>query len=272
MKGHGEMENILYADQLISVVMPAFNAEKTIGQAIRSVLNQTHKKLELIIIDDASTDKTLPIATEYAQTDARIRILRNSENSGVSCSRNSGVKAASAEWIAFLDSDDMWMPDKLERQCRTVLNSPSCSICFTGSSFTDERGQPCDYTLSVPGRLTYYDLLKQNLISCSSVLVKKKLLEKYPMAEDPMIHEDLATWLNILKYEPYAVGINEPLLIYRFHKSSKSGNKLRAAKMQWKTYQTAGISRIKSIPYFVIYAWRNIKKYLHIQKGLDRMC
>lgn len=257
---------------LISVVMPAFNAEKTIGQAIQSVLNQTYKKLELIIVDDASTDETLSIAGEYARKDTRIRILKNMKNFGVSQSRNHGVEFANADWVAFLDSDDMWMPDKLEKQYQMILDNPSCSICFTGSAFMDEHSHRYNYILSVPRQLVYHDLLKQNLISCSSVLVKKEVLKKYPMMNDPLIHEDFATWLEILKNESYAIGINEPLLIYRLCKSSKSGNKLQAARMQWRTYHAVRITRLEAIYYFIAYARRSVKKYRLICKSSDRTC
>ena len=257
-------------EMLISVVMPACNAEQTIGQAIESVLDQTHKPLELIIVDDGSTDDTLSLAAEYAERDKRIRILENETNCGVSYSRNHGVEAANAEWIAFLDSDDMWTPQKLEKQCAEISANPSCPLFYTGSAFMDEYSEQYSFILSVPEQLTYNSLLKQNLIYCSSVLVKKAALLKYPMMSLPMIHEDFAVWLNILKDEPCAVGIDEPLLVYRLSRNSKSGNKLRAAVMQWRTYRAVGIGRFKAIPYFISYAWRNVKKYTKILKSSDR--
>lgn len=258
------MDNRSCEELLVSVVMPAFNAEKTIGQAIRSVLKQTHRKLELLIIDDGSADGTLSIAEAYAKQDERIRILRNGGNRGVSYSRNHGVKEARAEWIAFLDSDDLWAPEKLEKQIPAINSNPSCRLFYTGSAFVDEQGEGYEYILRVPERLTYRDLLKQNLISCSSVLAEKAALEEHPMQRDPMIHEDFATWLNILRDGACAVGVDEPLLIYRLSGKSKSGNKLRAAKMQWRTYRAVGLGRVKAIPYFMVYAWRNVKKYKKI--------
>ena len=264
------MSEHIQEDSLVSVVMPAFNAEKTIAQAIQSVLNQTYKKLELIIVDDASIDHTLQIAMAYAKNDARIRIIENMENLGVSCSRNHGVELALGGWIAFLDSDDMWQLDKLEKQCKAILINPSCSICFTGSAFIDEYDHFYRYILPVPEQISYRELLKQNLISCSSVLAKKETLKLHPMICDPMIHEDYATWLKILRDEPYAIGINEPLLIYRIRKHSKSGNKFRAAKMQWRTYKVVGIDWFNSIQSFAAYAWRNLQKYAQIRKSSDR--
>lgn len=256
---------------LISVVIPAYNAEKTIEKSIQSAIGQTYSDLEVVIIDDCSQDGTVKIATDYAKTDDRIRVLQNQTNKGVAFSRNRGVEAAKGEWIAFLDSDDRWDMSKLEKQADLLEQNPSCSLCFTGSAFENGEGIGCSYTLAVPEKMEYHDLLKQNLISCSSVLVKKEILIKFPMKSDPKIHEDLATWLKILQDGAEAVGIDEPLLIYRISSQSKSGNKLQAARMQWKTYQVAEIGYWKSIRYFFIYAWRNIKKYLHIIKNFEKV-
>lgn len=255
---------------LISVVIPAYNAEKTIGKAIQSAIGQTYSDIEVIIIDDCSQDGTVKIVADYAKKDDRIRVLQNLTNKGVAFSRNRGVKVARGNWIAFLDSDDRWDMSKLEKQAALLEQNPSCSLCYTGSAFENSEGIRCNYTLHVPEKMKYHDLLKQNLISCSSVLVKKEVLIKFPMKSDPKIHEDMATWLKILKDGAEAVGIDEPLLIYRLSSQSKSGNKLQAARMQWKTYKVAGIGYLKSTRYFFTYAWRNMKKYLHILRNFER--
>lgn len=254
---------------LISVVMPAYNAEKTIEKAIQSVIMQTYSNIEVIVIDDGSQDETVNLAASYAQKDHRIKVVQNQSNKGVALARNRGVEEAKGEWIAFLDSDDRWEPSKLEKQSDILRKNPSCHLCYTGSAFENDEGIRSSYILSVPKQLRYHDLLKQNLISCSSVLVKKDALIAFPMKSDPMIHEDLAAWLKILKDGSAAVGINAPLLIYRISSKSKSGNKLRAARMQWRTYREAGIGYLKSIKYFLIYAWRNIKKYFHILSDFE---
>lgn len=258
-----------YEDILVSVIMPAYNAEKTVAQAVKSVLGQTHRKLELIIIDDCSVDATVNTALKLADDDNRVRVFRNGTNSGVAVTRNQGVASAAGDWIAFIDSDDMWEPQKLEKQLRAISAYPQCSICFTGSAFIGEENQNYRFIMEVPPKITYSDLLKQNLISCSSVLVKKKTALKYPMKGDPMIHEDFAVWLCILQNEPYAIGINEPLLIYRLSKSGKSGNKLRAAQMQWRTYRCLNICTKETIRNFVIYILRSFRKYTAIQNSVQ---
>ena len=256
------------ATTLISVVMPAFNAEKTLEQSIRSVLQQKHQNLELIVVDDASIDATYAIARELAQKDARVKVYKNVQNLGVSETRKKGIAKASAEWIALLDSDDMWDAYKLEKQCEKMKAYPECPFFFTGSAFVDEDNQPSKYTLHVPEQMTYRALLRQNLISCSSVLIRKELLETFPMPKDPMLHEDYAAWLQILRTIPYAVGIDEPLLIYRLDKNSKSGNKRKAARMQWRTYQYVGLPFFQTAVFFASYALRSLKKYTSIHRGM----
>lgn len=255
-----------YADVPVSVVMPAYNAEKTIGESIESVLNQTHQCFELIIVDDGSTDASLKIAFEYGRKNSKIRVIRNMGNLGVAESRNNAIQVANYNWIAFLDSDDMWEPTKLEKQLDIVSRYPSCSICYTGSAFMDANGNRLQYVLPIPEKITYEELLKQNLISCSSVLAKKQALLQYPMPSTVLIHEDFATWLQILRNEPFAIGITEPLLIYRLSATSKSGNKLIAAKMQWRTYKHLAIPAPKAAWMFAFYAFRSLKKYKAIRR------
>lgn len=251
----------------ISVVIPCYNAEKTLGRTVDSVLAQSYKNIEIILVDDVSKDSTLNIAREYEKKDSRIRVIAKDVNGGVARARNDGVKAASYPWIAFVDSDDYWTADKLDKQIAVVESDPSVGIVFTGSAFISDEGKMFDYTLQVPEKITYNELLSQNLISCSSVLVKKELMERNPMPTDKDIHEDFATWLAVLKESKFAVGINEPLLIYQISSKSKSGNKLYAVKMQWRTYRCAGVGFFKAAKHFVIYAYRSLKKYGGIYKS-----
>lgn len=158
---------------MISIIMPAYNAQRTLHQAVDSALCQTHQNIELLIIDDFSSDSTGQIAEEYIKQDRRVRLLKNGKNLGVAVSRNRGVDAARGEWIAFLDSDDAWTEDKLEKQlsCAVVRHG---EFIFTGSAFMDADGNRKVGLLHVPEQVTYKELLKQNVISCSSVMIKKK--------------------------------------------------------------------------------------------------
>lgn len=252
----------------ISVVMPAYNAEKTIEKAMDSVLSQTHGLLELIVVDDCSKDGTAAIISAYAQRDSRVRMLSNATNSGVSVTRNNGIRAATYEWIALLDSDDYWEPNKLQAQLSAILERPEAAICFTATAYINEKGERSEYILRAPSKVTRKDVLKQNVISCSSVLARREALLASPMRDKRNIHEDLAVWADILSKTPYAVGIDEPLLIYRVSSTGKSGNKVEAAKMQWRTYRVCQVPLLKSVYYFTVYAWRNVRKYRSVKNGM----
>ena len=244
---------------LISIVMPAYNAISYIEKAIDSVKSQTYENWELLIIDDKSTDGT----SDYLDTihDDRIHVFHNDINRGTSYSRNKAIHEAKADWIAFLDGDDMWAPTKLEKQVALLEENKEAQFIFTGSAFVNDQGQKMKYILTVPEKITRDEILQQNLISCSSVLVKKSLVMRYPFPGNAMIHEDFAVWLQILREVDYAYGVNEPLLIYRLADHSKSRNKLKAARMNWQTYRFAGVDFNKSIRSMCVYAVRGLKKY-----------
>lgn len=246
---------------LVSIIMAAYNSEKTIGIAINSILVQTYTDWELIVINDCSKDRTVEIVTSY--TDSRIRLLQNDKNSGVSISRKKGMEAANGEWIAVLDSDDAWAPDKLEKQIK-LANDTGAELIFTGSAFMDDDGKPIDWQLHVPTTLPYRELLKQNLVSNSSVLVKATLYKQFYAIGDEM-HEDFAIWLGITKTGRVAYGIDEPLLIYRVASSSKSSNKVKAAKMNWNTYRYVGLNPVAASYYMCWYIVKGLLKYRHLK-------
>ena len=253
----------------VSVIMPAYCAEKTIQRAILSVLSQSHHNLELIIINDASTDSTDTIIKQFAKEDARIHILQNEKRLGVAASRQKGVLTAQYPFIAFLDSDDAWESNKLSQQIDVLINDPNCALCFTASKFINDTGQTSAYVLHAPDKVTYKELLNQNVISCSSVLVRREDMLKYPMPDADMIHEDYAVWLHLLQQYPYATGIDAPLLIYQISAASKSGKKIQAAKMQWNTYRYCNLPFVKACISFVNYAIRNLKKYTSIYQQMS---
>lgn len=256
-------------EKKVSIIMPAYNAEKYIEEAIYSVLAQTHKEWELIIIDDCSSDNTEQIVLKYVSKDTRIRYLKNPVNLGVSKSRNLGIKKSKNDWIAFLDSDDCWENDKLEKQLKLFEQHPEGKLFFTGSGFINEEGNKSSYVLQTPEKITFRKLLKQNVISCSSVLAEKRLLLEHPMEGD-FLHEDFVVWLKILQEKKYAFSVDEPLLLYRLLQQSKSSNKKKAAQMTWWVYRTIGLNILESLYYFIWYTCKNLKKYRKIQKGFGK--
>lgn len=256
-------------NNLVSVVMPAYNAAGTIDSAIASVLRQSWRELELLVVDDASSDATGEIVRGWAARDPRVRFLPQSRNGGVSRSRNIGVEAARGEWIAFLDSDDLWRSDKLEKQLALTERHPEAGLFFTGSGFITQDGMRCGHVLRVPESVDYRALLRQNVISCSSVLVRRELMKRHPMENDA-IHEDYAVWLRILREEPLAWAVDEPLLIYRVSASSKSGNKGKAALMYVKTLRTVGVPLPSIVWNSMIYSVRSIRKFRAIAASRTR--
>lgn len=229
-----------------SVVMPAYNAARYIEEAVRSVTAQSVADWELLIIDDCSSDGTAEIAGRLAGEDPRIRVLRNEKNAGAAKSRNRGVAEARGEWVAFLDSDDLWRSDKLEKQLELIDRHPDAALTYTASAFIDENGEAYSYVLHAEPRVTYGRLLHRNLLSCSSVMVKRELMLRHPFP-DGELHEDYAVWLALLRELPCAFGVDEPLLVYRLSKTSKSGSRVKSGRMIYGSYREAGYSPAVSV-------------------------
>ena len=248
---------------LVSIIMAAYNAEKTIEQAIDSVLSQTYTNFELLVVNDCSKDRTAELVKGIAATDGRVRLISNVKKSGVSYTRKHGLEESNGSWIAILDSDDAWAPEKLEKQIE-LQNRTNADLLFTGSAFMDADGHPIDWYLHAPAEVTYRQLLKQNVLSNSSALVRKELYARHYAVGDGM-HEDFAIWLSILKEGKKAYGVDEPLLIYRIAKSSKSGNKIKAAKMNWNTYRYVGLNPIEAAYYEGWYMIKNVIKYTNLK-------
>lgn len=250
---------------LISIIMAAYNTEKTIEQAINSVLCQTYTNFELLVVNDCSKDRTVELVKDIVAKDSRVRLISNVKNSGVSYTRKHGLEEAKGDWIAILDSDDAWEPEKLEKQI-VLQRRTNADLLFTGSAFMDSEGHPIDWCLHAPKEVTYRQLLKQNVLSNSSALVRKELYAKYYAIGDGM-HEDFAIWLSILKEGKKAYGVDEPLLIYRIAKSSKSGNKVKAARMNWNTYRYVGLNLMEAIYYECWYIFNGIRKYRNLRNN-----
>ncbi|GAK03718.1 probable glycosyl transferase [Geomicrobium sp. JCM 19037] len=244
---------------LISVVMPAYNAETYIEQAVESVLAQTYQHLEIIIVNDASTDHTALIVEDMAAQDDRIRICHNEQNRGVSFSRNLAISCATGEWIAFLDSDDAWHHEKIASQMRLV-EQKGAEFIFTGATYMDEQSNMYSTVFQVPKEVRYQNLLKQNVISCSSVMIKRKFFEKLQLERDDL-SEDYLAWLTILRTGIVAYSVNEPLLIYRISRHSKSGKKVRSIQMTYRVYRHIGIWQPAALFYTMSHLMKSLKKY-----------
>jgi teichuronic acid biosynthesis glycosyltransferase TuaG len=243
---------------VVSVVMPAYRCRETIGKAVESVLAQK-VPLELILVDDQSPDHLEEVLAPYLE-DTRVHYIKNPVNQGVAKSRNRGISLAKGDYIAFLDSDDWWLPGKLEKQLSRIKKDGTV-LCSTGRQLRSYEGEDKGKYIPVREKITYRNLLSHNSIACSSVLVKKEVIEEFPMDHDEC-HEDYITWLKILKKYGCASGVNQPYLQYRMSPKSKSGNKLKSAKMTFQVYRYMGYGWLRSCLYFCSYAIHGILKYV----------
>jgi teichuronic acid biosynthesis glycosyltransferase TuaG len=240
---------------LVSVVMPAHNSQGSLSESVQSVLAQAYKDWELIIVDDASRDETLALARQFASDDPRIRVLPLDQNVGVAEARNRGINAALGQYLAFLDSDDLWLPDKLQTQIDFMRSSGA------GFSFAQYRRIARDGSLSnpvkVPRTVSYESLLRGNSIGCLTVAIDRYQIPEISMPK--IKHEDYVTWLKILKRGHVAYGIPKDLARYRVGSSSVSSDKRRSASWTWNIYRRVeGLSLIKSAWCFLHYTARAI--------------
>ncbi|MBQ0213166.1 glycosyltransferase family 2 protein [Proteus vulgaris] len=240
-------------NELVSIIMPAFNAEKTIKSSIESILNQTIKDFRIYIIDDNSIDTTSKIIHSF--NDERIIYIQNNNNQGVSKSRNIGIKKCKGKYIAFLDSDDQWFSNKLEKQLELLENGWDV-VCSNYITFTENNN--LNRRLS-PEIISYEKMLLSNFIGNLTGIYNSSSLGKFYQKEKG--HEDYIMWLEILKITNKAYCIQEPLAKYRVSDTSLSGNKLKAIQWQWSIYRDElNLSLIKSSYYFINYIFNALKK------------
>lgn len=246
---------------LVSVIMPAYNAENYIRDAITSVIDQTIADWELIIVDDCSTDRSYEIAATMALADERIRVLKNEVNSGVAKTRNRGIRYAEGQYIAFLDSDDVWISEKLERQL-DMIGISDAAICYCSYQIIGPLGEPVKADYLVPPKVTFADILKENCIQCSAMMIPADIVRQHLFNTD-FYHEDYILGLDILKNGAFACGCQEVLLKWRYLNNSRSFNKKNSARNRWRVYRKYlhfGIGR--SIYLFICYSLAGLRKYL----------
>lgn len=246
-------------DILCSVVIPVYRCEKYLAESVHSALGQTVQNVEVLLIDDCSPDESSQVARRLAEEDSRVRCLYHQENLGSAAARNTGVQAAKGEWVAFLDADDIWLPDKLEKQLK-VLENTGKVLCCTGAVFFREDGSRGDHLAQVPPSIGESRLRYGNVIITSSVLVKREVMQQFPM-ERSDLQEDYIAWLKILRQYGDALGLNEPLVRYRILEGSKSYNKVTSALRTWRTYRFMGWPLVKSVGYFLSYIVHGLRRY-----------
>jgi len=245
---------------LVSVVMPVYNAERFLRQAIDSVLNQTYQNIELIAVDDCSKDNSLQILTEYQENDSRVRVIKQKQNQGVAHARNRGVQLAKGEFIALLDSDDVWEVEKLDKQV-LLLSQADADIAYCSLDFIDENGIQIKRPFVVSSKTDYNRMLVKCEFTCSTIMVKAGLLKAHPFRSE-YYHEDFLLWMELMKLPIKAVGDQTILMHNRQSSQSRSNNKVMAAKHRWKIYREAlGLGFFQSCMVFLGYAVNGVLKY-----------
>lgn len=249
-------------EPLVSIITPVYNAAKYIAETIESVIAQNYKNWELILVDDNSTDESVSVIRPYLKDD-RVNLIELAENEGAAKARNTGIKAAKGELIAFIDADDIWKKDKLKKQIE-FIRKKDIAFSFTSYDFGDENAHSAGKTVVAPEMLTYKKALSRTVIFTSTVMFNLgetkagKRLAKEDIYMPQIASEDTATWWKILRSGYTAYGLDEVLTIYRRPAGgSLSSNKGTAIKRIWNLYKkNEGFGTIKSIRYFIPWAIR----------------
>lgn len=265
---------------LVSVVIPCYNASRTVTESIDSALHQdmhfessqqigrgSVQRMEIIVVDDCSSDDMGAVRARY-RGDPRVRFYRNEKRLGVAKTRNRAVLRARGQYVAYLDADDIWAPDKLKKQFARIYKT-GCVLCCTGRALMNPDGTYTGRVIGVKEILTEKDLLRQNPVNCSSVVVLTDVAREYPMVHEDA-HEDYVSWMNIIRKYGQVCGVDEPLLLYRLSDSGKSGGKLKSARMTYRAYRYMGFSTLKSCMCFISYALRGVLKYRGHRTGKSK--
>ena len=239
--------------------MPCYNMERFITDTIQSVIHQTHADWELLITDDASTDGTVKLVQSLAENDSRIHLNVEAKHAGIAPSRNRCIQEARGRFLAFLDADDLWHPNKLQRQLQYMLEH-DVGFSYSAYDLVDESGKPLEKTIKAAGDLGYKDYLHNTIIGCSTVMIDTDKIGAV-VVPDFRTSEDTATWLNILRRGFKAYAIDEPLTSYRIRSQSASSNKFKAAADLWKVYRRQEkLPLPKALYSFSSYVFHAIKK------------
>lgn len=245
---------------MVSIVIPVHNAENFIGDTIRSCMAQSFRDWELLLVNDHSEDASEEIMRSLIEEchdrglTNDIRILQVEEGHGAAIARNTGIRAAKGRFIAFLDADDVWEPEKLEEQMGFIEDNKA-AFSFTGYEFADETGIGIDKIVHVPERMTYSQALKNTTIFTSTVIFDTSILDKKLIEMPDVPSEDTATWWKVLKSGYTAYGLDRPLTLYRRSGNTLSSDKGKAIRRIWNLYRNVEkLSPMKSAWCFLHYA------------------
>ena len=249
-------------DELISIIVPVYNAERHLAETIACVRAQTCREWELLLVEDGSADGSLAEIRRCMEEtgDSRIRLICQPSNMGAARARNRGLAEARGRYIAFLDADDLWAPEKLEKEL-FFLREKGAAFVFTGYEFADSQGQGTGKVVHVPERLTYRQALSNTTIFTSTVMFDTEKIPRQELEMPVIKSEDTALWFRILRSGYTAYGLDENLVSYRRTGGSLSANKLEALRRIWNLYRRAeGLGLWESLGHFVLWAVRAVKR------------
>ncbi|MDT3778182.1 glycosyltransferase family 2 protein [Nitrospira sp. MA-1] len=245
----------------VSIITPVFNGSEFLEATIDSVISQTYGEWEMLLVDDVSTDNSWDVIQSFVEKDARIKGWRLPSNSGAAKARNFAIKQATGRFIAFLDDDDLWLPEKLQKQVEFSLAN-SAVITHTNYEYMDASGKRLGKVIRAHKDVTYQEMLTCNYIGCLTAMYDTDKIGSKIYMPDISKRQDYALWLNILRRGHHAYGLNEMLALYRTGGNSLSKNKLSSAMYTFKVLtEIEGISRLKAIHYFVKHLMLGIRKY-----------
>ncbi|MFW5982907.1 MAG: glycosyltransferase family 2 protein [bacterium] len=252
---------------MVSIITPAYNSAAYISEAIESVLAQTFPQWEMWIVDDCSIDNTAQIVESYSQKDSRIKLEKLSQNVGPAEARNIAIRRAQGRYIAFLDSDDLWHPAKLEKQLNFIKNTGYAFIFSNYLRIKGKEGKRLNEII-VPYSIDYRMFLRNTIIGTLTVLIDRDKIGYFEMPNVRSSH-DMALWCELLKRGFKAYGIREVLAYYRVHEGSNTANKIKASRDVWKVYRKVeGLVFFTSLINFVFYAMNAVRKRIYYKNPL----
>lgn len=247
-------------EKKISIITPMYNGEKYLNEMIESVINQTYKFWELIIVDDFSVDSSCDIVRKFMKKDSRIKLINQKKNMGPALARKKAIENSNGEYIAFLDCDDFWEPKKLELQIKFMKENKSLASC-TSYKIISENTKVRYKPFKVINKINYKSLLKKNYLSCDTVILKKEIMNSL-IIETNKKHEDYILWLSLIKKVKVVHGLELELANYRKRNNSRSSKKIENIIEIFKIYKNKEkINIFLSILYTTMYIVNGIWKY-----------
>ena len=249
-----------YVKGLVSVITPVYNCEKYIERTLQSVFAQTYKSIEIVLVDDQSKDRSAELIAKYQAIHPEIVYFLQPQNMGAGYARNKALELARGQYVAFLDADDLWKPEKIEKQVK-LLREKNGGFCFTAIEMIDGDDKIIKGKRKVKEEIDYKFLLSNTMIPTSGVMVDRIIKGDFRM------HlrrggQDYATWLRLLQDGSPAYGINEALVDYRIDGDSLSSNKIKSIVQIWEIQtQDEGVGKVAAGWHIIKWCWNSVKKY-----------